>query len=101
MFGGGVASAVVSGVALGHGAANLIDDGFPESGAEIVLVAGLAGVNLDGHLAGEGGIQKLIELQDCFGRDVAGKVYLGFHVGPPYMYFKIRINEIYSRMLPI
>ena len=50
---GGVAAALVGGVALDDRSADMVDDGLPEFRAEEVLIADLAGVYLDGDIAGE------------------------------------------------
>ena len=70
---GVVALALVSGVALHHRAAHVVDDGLPELGVEIVLVALLAGVDLGGHLAGEGHPQGVVELEHVLRGDDRAK----------------------------
>ena len=49
---GGVAAALVGGVALDDRAADMVNNRFPEFRAEEVLIADLAGVYLDGDAAG-------------------------------------------------
>ena len=76
---GGVAPALIGGVALHDGAGDVLGHGLPEGGAQEVLVAGLAGVDLDGHLAGQLLVQKVVQLHDLFGGNGAAEIYLGFH----------------------
>ena len=50
---GGVRPPLVGSVALDDRSADMVDDGLPEFRAEEVLIADLAGVYLDGDIAGE------------------------------------------------
>ena len=56
----GVPLSVVGGVALGHSAAHGVNNRLPEGRTQEILVSHLAGMNLDGHLAGQVLLQKLI-----------------------------------------
>ena len=73
---GGVAPALVSGVALDDSSADMVDDGLPEFGTEEVLVADLTGVYLDGYIAGEIFSCQLNEFYYLFGTDSLVKLYL-------------------------
>ena len=64
MGGGMVAHAAegvaVCGVAFHDGAADPVDHRLPELGAQEILIPHLAGVELDGYLAGEFNSQRLV-----------------------------------------
>ena len=79
MLFGGVALAVIGGIAFDDCAADVLDDGLPEVGTQEVLVADLARMDLDGDLAGQLLIEQEEELEDVFRGDVLCKVNLGFH----------------------
>ena len=76
---GGVASAVVGGVALHNGAAHLVDHGLHKVRAQEVLVAWFAGVELDGHLAGKLYAQSVVQAEHGGRGEVGGEVYFGIH----------------------
>ena len=69
----------VGGVALHHGALDLLHHGSPEIGMEEVLVALLAGVDLHGHLAGEVDPQGVVELHHLLGGDLLREKNLRLH----------------------
>ena len=73
---GGVAAALVGGVALDDRSADMVNNRFPEFGTEEVLVADLAGVYLDGDAAGELLSGQLDEFYYLFGTDSLGKINL-------------------------
>ena len=73
---GGIAAALVGGVALDDRAADMVNNRFPEFGTEEVLVADLAGVYLDGDAAGELLSGQLDEFYYLFGTDSLGKINL-------------------------
>ena len=76
---GGVAPAVVGGVALHDDAAHMVDHGFHKIRAKEVLVARLAGVELDGHLAVQLDAQGGIEPEHGLRGKFPGEIYVGFH----------------------
>ena len=76
---GGVALPVIGGVAFHHGAAHRLNGGFPEFRAQEVLVAHLAGMQLDGHIAGQFLAGEPVQLQYLFRCDGAGKKHLCVH----------------------
>ena len=73
---GGIA---IGGVALHHGAIHGLDHGLPELGLQEVLVPLLTGVELHGHLAGQGLAGGLIEGDDLFRGDLTGEIDFRFH----------------------
>ena len=75
---GRVALAVVGGVALHDRAVQLGNHRSPEIGMQEVLVAHLAGVNLDGNLTGQLNAQHAIEFHDLLRRNGTGEIHLGF-----------------------
>ena len=74
---GRVALAVVGRVALNDRAMQLIYHRRPEIGVQEVLVAHLAGMDLDGNLARQLDAQQAIKFYNLLRRNRAGKVHLG------------------------
>ena len=75
----GSAGAAVCGVALYDGAADFLHDGTPELRTQEVFVAELAGMYLNGNVAGQLAIEQLIHFNDLFRGDRFCKINLGFH----------------------
>ena len=75
----GGAGATVCGVALYDGAADFLNDGTPELRAQEVFVAELAGMYLNGDVAGQLAIELLIHFNDLFRGDRFCEINLGFH----------------------
>ena len=71
---GGVASALVGGIALDDSAVDMFDDRAHKFRMEVVLVTFFAGVNLDGNFAGELFAEFFIDFDNVFGGDVFDKV---------------------------
>ena len=69
MLFGGVALAVVGGVALDDGAVDVLNHGAHELRVQVVLVALLAGVDLHRHLAGKRDPQPFVHLHHCIRGD--------------------------------
>ena len=77
---GGVPCALIGGVALHNGAVYLFYHGFPKIRTDKVLVAHLARMNLNSHLAGQLYAQGAIELENRFGGNGTGeKHFCLFH----------------------
>ena len=66
---GGVPLAFVGSVAFNYGAAHMRNYVLPEFRPEEILVARLAGVNLNRHIAGKFFAQQLVQLQHLFSGD--------------------------------
>ena len=81
---GGVAPAVVGGIALHDGAAHVVDHRLHEVGAQEVLVSGLAGVDFDGHFSLQLDAQGAVQPEHGGGGEVTGEIDGGFHGGPPH-----------------
>ena len=75
MLGRFVAGAAVGGVALDHCAVHGINDRLHKLGAQVVLVAVLTAVDLDGHLAGQINAQLAVHLHDCLRGKLIGKIH--------------------------
>ena len=73
-----VARAAVGCVALNNGAVDGVDDGLHKLGVQVVLVAILAAVDLDGHLAGQLDAQLAVHLHNGFGGEFVGEIDCGF-----------------------
>ena len=71
--GSGVA---VGGIALHHGAVDLLHHGPPELRAQKILVALLPGVDLHRHLAGQLHSQGVVQLNNFFRGDLPGEIDL-------------------------
>ena len=74
VLGGLVAGAAVSSVALDHGAVDGVDDRLHELGTQEVLVAILAAVDFNGHLAGQFHAQLAVHLQHGLRGDLLGEI---------------------------
>ena len=70
------AGVAVGGVRLADRAAYLVYHGLPELGRHVVLVALLAGVDLNGDLAGQLYAEGIVHLHDRLAREFAGEIYL-------------------------
>ena len=79
----GVPLTGIRGVALHNGAADVINHRLPEFRTEKVLIALLAGVQLDGNIARKLLSGKLIQLDDLFRGDRSCKVNLSAHKSVP------------------
>ena len=71
---GGIAAALIGGVALHHGAVDVLDHGLHKFRAQIVLVAHLARVELDGHLSGQLNAQLFVHPHDGLGGEFSCEV---------------------------
>ena len=76
--GGGVAAALIGGVALHDGALQLLDKRPNKGGLEEVVSAGLAGGDLDGHFSLQGDAQGVIDLLQGFCGQFFSEIYLCF-----------------------
>ena len=76
---GGITLSLVCRIALDDGATHMIHHRFPEIGPQEILVALLAGMDLDGHISGQLLVQQLIHLQHLFGCDSFRKIDFGSH----------------------
>ena len=74
VLGGLVAGAAVCGIALDHGAVDGVDDRLHELGTQEVLVAILAAVDFNGHLAGQFHAQLAVHLQHGLRGDLLGEI---------------------------
>lgn len=76
---GGVAFALIGGIAFHHGAAHMIDRVLPEFGLQKILIALFTGMDFNGNAARKSFVCKLEKLQNLLGSDGAGKVDSGAH----------------------
>ena len=76
---GGVSGTLIGGIAFNNRAAYIVKNVLPESRTQEVLIAGLAGMDLDRNVAGKLLAQSLIKTQNGSRRDLTGKINLGFH----------------------
>ena len=81
-----VARAAVGCVALNNGAVDGVDDGLHKLGVQVVLVAVLAAMDLDGHLAGQLDAQLAVHLHNGFGGEFVGEIdsRVSHNRGPPF-----------------
>ena len=88
MLGGLIARAAVGSVALNDGAVHGVDDRLHELGAQEVLVAVLAAVDLNSHLAGQLHAQLAVHFQHSLRGDFLGEINSRFchGKGPPFKY---------------
>ena len=77
---GRVALAGIGRVALDDGAVHRFDHRLPEFRGQKVLIARLAGVDLDGDPAGKLPAKRPVELHDLLGCDIFGKINLCLHL---------------------
>ena len=82
--GAGVAASLIGGVALHNGPLQLLNQGRNQGGLEEVVAAGLAGGNLDRHLALERDAQGMINPLQRLSGDFLCKINLNlFHMRSP------------------
>ena len=81
-----VARAAVGCVALNNGAVDGVDDGLHKLGVQVVLVAVLAAMDLDGHLAGQLDAKLAVHLHNGFGGELVGEIdsRVSHNRGPPF-----------------
>ena len=88
VFGGGVAGAGIGGVALHDGAVDMLNELLDVFGAEVVLVALLAGVEFDGGLSWQGELEGVVDFDEAGGGNVRGEIDFGFgHSNAPWVSF--------------
>ena len=94
-----VARAAVGCVALNNGAVDGVDDGLHKLGVQVVLVAVLAAMDLDGHLAGQLDAQLAVHLHNGFGGEFVGEIdsRVSHNRGPPYY---VKKQECRGRACP-
>lgn len=78
VFGGGVAGAGVGGVTLHDGAVDMLNELLDVFGAEVVLVALLAGVEFDGGWGWQGELEGVVDFDEAGGGNVRGEINFGF-----------------------
>ena len=86
MLGGLIARAAVGSVALNDGAVHGVDDRLHERRAQEVLVAVLAAMDLNSHLAGQFYAQLAVHFQHSLRGDFLGEINSRFchEKGPPF-----------------
>ena len=86
VFGGGVAGAGIGGVALHDGAVDMLNELLDVFGAEVVLVALLAGVEFDGGGGWQGELEGVVDFDETGGGNVRGEIDFGFgHSNAPWV----------------
>ncbi len=88
VFGGGIAGAGVGGVTLHDGAVDMLNELLDVFGAEVVLVALLAGVEFDGGGGWQGELEGVVDFDETGGGNVRGEIDFGFgHSNAPWVSF--------------
>ena len=86
VFCGGIAGAGVGGVALHDGAVDVLNELLDVFGAEVVLVALLAGVEFDGGWGWQGELEGVVDFDEAGGGNVRGEIDFGFgHSNAPWV----------------
>lgn len=78
VFGGGVTGAGVGGVTLHDGAVDMLNELLDVFGAEVVLVALLAGVEFDGGWGWQGELEGVVDFDEAGGGNVRSEINFGF-----------------------